>query len=301
MKHDPTQLIQQLDYWRGDISLEPVGGGITNRNYVVTDQGRRYFVRLGNDIPLHGVMRFNELQASRAAWEVGLSPQVLHWEPGILILDFIEGKTLSEEDIRQDPYLEQIVPMLHICHRDMTQQVRGPALIFWVFHVIRDYVATLNIANSRMINALPALVEKSRQLEQTVGAIDLVYGHNDLLAANFLDDGQRLWLIDWDYAGYNSPLFDLANLASNNGLSSSQEDWLLDRYFNSPDSGKARRAFEAMKCASLLRESLWSMVSEIHSDIDFDFIEYTRENLDRFESQWRTFEAASPDAGPVSA
>ena len=289
MNERAEQQIEQLDFWEGVVSLEPIDGGITNRNFVATDQGRKYFVRMGNDIPLHGVMRFNELQASRAAAKVGLSPAVVHQVPGILILDFIEGKTLAEEDIRQDSYLQQIVPMLHTCHRELTKNVRGPALIFWVFHVIRDYLATLEDDDSRMRDVLPALKDKAAALERAVGSIDLVYGHNDLLAANFIDDGKRLWLIDWDYAGYNSPLFDLANLASNNGLSPEQELWLLDNYFNSAASDATRHAFDAMKCASLLRETLWSMVSEIHSTIDFDFVEYTHENLERFDQQWQAY------------
>jgi thiamine kinase-like enzyme len=289
MNERAEQQIEQLDFWKGVVSLEPIDGGITNRNFVATDQGRKYFVRMGNDIPLHGVMRFNELQASRAAAKVGLSPAVVHQVPGILILDFIEGKTLAEEDIRQDSYLQQIVPMLHTCHRELTKNVRGPALIFWVFHVIRDYLATLEDDDSRMRDVLPALKDKAAALERAVGSIDLVYGHNDLLAANFIDDGKRLWLIDWDYAGYNSPLFDLANLASNNGLSPEQELWLLDNYFNAAAPDATRHAFDAMKCASLLRETLWSMVSEIHSTIDFDFVEYTRENLERFDQQWQAY------------
>ena len=290
MNDHAEQQISQLDFWKGAVSLEPIGGGITNQNFVVIDQGRKFFVRLGDDIPLHGVMRFNELEASIAAAKVGLSPNVAYHSPGVLILDFIEGKTLSETDIRQDAYLERILPMLHRCHRELTQQIRGPALIFWVFHVIRDYLGTLQDDGSRLNDMLPALQEKGAALEAAVGSVDLVYGHNDLLAANFIDDGSRLWLIDWDYAGYNSPLFDLANLASNNGLSKDQEDWLLQHYFDAPISDPTRHGFEAMKCASLLRETLWSMVSEIHSQLDFDFVEYTRENLDRFERQWQTFD-----------
>ena len=291
MSRDPTKIIKNLDYWKGEISLEPVSGGITNQNFAVADQERKYFVRVGNDIPLHGVMRFNELQASRAASQVGLSPQVLHWVPGILVLDFIEGKTLSDKDVRQQHQLERIVPMLRTCHQEMAQSMRGPALIFWVFHVIRDYAATLVEGKSRMMRQLPSLLDKSQQLEKAVGPVNLVYGHNDLLPANFLDDGQRLWLVDWDYAGYYSPLIDLANLASNNALPPEQEDWLLNSYFNSTVSAEIRHAYEAMKCASLLRESLWSMVSEIHSTIDFDFIQYTDENLECFTAQWTAFQA----------
>ena len=292
MNDHAEQQIAQLDFWKGAVSLEPIGGGITNRNFVATDQGQKYFVRMGDDIPLHGVMRFNELEASIAAAKVGLSPDVAYHTPGVLILDFIEGKTLSETDIRQDTYLEQIVPILHTCHRELTRQIRGPALIFWVFHVIRDYLGTLQDDGSRLNDMLPALREMCAALEKAVGSVDVVYGHNDLLAANFIDDGKRLWLIDWDYAGYNSPLFDLANLASNNGLSPDQERWLLDNYFNAAIPDTTRQGFGAMKCASLLRETLWSMVSEIHSTIDFDFVEYTRENLERFDQQWQIYQSS---------
>ena len=292
MNDHAEQQIAQLEFWKGAVSLEPIGGGITNRNFVATDQGQKYFVRMGDDIPLHGVMRFNELEASIAAAKVGLSPDVAYHTPGVLILDFIEGKTLSETDIRQDTYLEQIVPILHTCHRELTRQIRGPALIFWVFHVIRDYLGTLQDDGSRLNDMLPALREKGAALEKAVGSVDVVYGHNDLLAANFIDDGKRLWLIDWDYAGYNSPLFDLANLASNNGLSPDQERWLLDNYFNAAIPDTTRQGFGAMKCASLLRETLWSMVSEIHSTIDFDFVEYTRENLERFDQQWQIYQSS---------
>jgi len=117
----------------------------------------------------------------------------------------------------------------------------------------------------------------------------LVFGHNDLLTANFIDDGKRLWLLDWDYAGYNTALFDLANLSSNNELSPEQEDWILKAYYQQPVTDRLRRRLAAMKCASLLRETLWSIVSEIHSTLDFDYVSYTRKNLSRFENAFEAF------------
>ena len=107
--------------------------------------------------------------------------------------------------------------------------------------------------------------------------------------ANLIDDGRRLWLIDWDYGGFNSPLFDLANLASNNGLSRGQERWLLETYFDHPPGDRVWRAYTAMKCASLLRETMWSMVSEIVSQLDFDYPAYTAENRARFDRAYGEF------------
>jgi len=157
--------------------------------------------------------------------------------------------------------------------------------------VIRDYAGTLRDGNSRMLDALPRLLEISGALERQVGPVQLVFGHNDLLAANFIDDGDRLWLVDWDYAGFNSPLFDLGGLASNNLLDAGQEAWVLGEYFGTQAGAALMRRYQAMKCASLLRESMWSMVSEIHSSLDFDYVAYTDENLARFERAWAAFQS----------
>ena len=85
-------------------------------------------------------------------------------------------------------------------------------------------------------------------------------------------------------------MFDLGGLASNNGLSAAQEEGLLEAYFDRPVTDDLRRRYAAMKCASLLRETMWSMVSELHSEIDFDFAAYTDENLRRFIAAHDNFE-----------
>lgn len=284
----------RLSCWKGGVDPRPLSGGITNQNFVVEDAGERYFVRIGDDIPIHGVMRFNELAASRAAAAAGVSPDVVHHEPGALVMRFIEGATLNEASVRDPANLERIVPLLKRCHHEIPKYLRGPTLMFWVFQVIRDYAGTLRDGNSRMLGVLPRLLEISGTLEREVGAVQLVFGHNDLLAANFIDDGERMWLVDWDYAGFNSPLFDLGGLASNNQLSADQEHQVLSEYFGAPTDGGLVRRYRAMKCASLLRESMWSMVSEIHSRLDFNYVAYTDENLARFESAWTDFQNHAP-------
>ena len=266
-----------LAFWRGPVSPVPLEGGITNTNFLVEDQGRRCVVRVGEDIPVHGVLRARELAASRAAHAAGVSPAVLHAEPGILVLDFIEGRTLRPQDVAGE--LDRIVPLLKRVHREIRHHLRGPAQAFWVFHVIRDYAHTLRDGRHRLRASLPRWLEANSRLEDAVGAVEIVYAHNDLLAANLIDDGRRLWLVDWDYAGFNSPLFDLGGLASNNGLDDAQRERLLEAYYDRPVTDGLRREFQAMLTASLLREALWSMVSELHSTIEFDYVAYTAENL----------------------
>lgn len=286
----PEDRIHALGIWQGPIEIAPIAGGITNRNYLVTDRISRRVVRLGVDIPVHHISRQNELAASQAAHAAGLSPAVIHHEPGVLVLDFIEARALTAEDIQDAQMLARIVPLIRACHHDIPLHFRGQAMIFWVFHVIRDYAATLVAAESGYAPMLPALLERAELLEQAAGPFDIAFGHNDLLAANFLDDGKRLWLIDWDYAGFNTPLFDLGGLASNNEFSEGAERQMLETYFGRPPTRDLWQRYSAMKCSSLLRETLWSMVSEIHSTIDFNYAAYTAENLARFERAYKAFE-----------
>jgi len=281
--------VAALPIWSQRVDPVPLAGGITNQNFTVEDRGRRYVVRVGSDILVHGVVRANELAASRAAHLAGLSPGVVHAEPGILVLDFIEGRTFTPEDVRNPANLERLVDMMRRCHRDIPQHLRGPAAMFWVFHVVRDYAHTLHEAGSLHAALLPDLLARAARLEAAVGPIEVVFGHNDLLAANFMDDGHRLWLVDWEYAGFNSPLFDLGGLASNSELSREQAEQALSLYFAKPVDDELRRRASAMTAASLLRETMWSMVSEIHSTVDFDYAAYTAENLRRFEGAYATY------------
>ena len=278
-----------LAIWTGPVSPQPLGGGLTNVNFVVADAGKRYVVRIGDDIIEHQVMRFNELAASRAAHAAGVSPAVIHHQPGILVLEFIDATTLDEAMVRDRAMLERIVPLIRRCHHQIPEHLRGPVLMFWVFHVLKDYGAALRDGDSPHVSRLADLMRTADTLRQAVGPVEIVFGHNDLLPANFLDDGKRLWLIDWDYAGFNSPLFDLGGLASNNGLSEAQERWLLETYFETALTDALWHSYQAMKCASLLRETMWSMVSEIHSKLDFDYAAYTRANLARFETAFDAF------------
>ena len=279
---DPTSRALALPIWQGKATASPLGGGITNLNLMVTDATRRAVVRIGDDIPVHQIMRFNELAASRAAHAAGVSPGVIHHEPGALVIDFVEGRTMTAADLRDQDLLEQALALVMHAHRDIPRHLRGPALTFWVFQVVRDYAATLEEGRSRHREILPKLLDEAARLERAVGRIEMVFGHNDLLPGNFLHDGTRMWLIDWDYAGWGSPLFDLGGLAANVGLDTAQEAWVLGAYFGSAPDAALWQRYRAMKAAAALREAMWSMVQEIHSQLDFDYKAYTAEYLETY-------------------
>ena len=284
----PLERVLSLPIWRGCVRAQALGGGITNVNFVVEDDVQKVVVRIGDDIPVHQISRSNELAASRAAHAAGVSPAVIHHQPGALVIGFIEGRTLAAVDVRAN--LEPICALVARAHRDIPQHFRGPATVFWVFQVLRDYLGTLRDGNSPYLNFLPELMREAAQLETAIGAIDLVFGHNDLLPANFMDDGSRLWLIDWDYAGFNSPLFDLGGLAANNALSEAQETVMLSGYFDRAPDAVLWRKYRAMKAAAALRETLWSMVSEQHSELDFDYPAYTASNLSTYRAAFAAYQ-----------
>ena len=289
MTLDPVARALSLPIWTGTPTAEPLGGGITNLNVRVTDATRSAVVRIGDDIPVHQIMRFNELAASRAAHAAGVSPAVLYHEPGALVIDFVTGRTMTAADLREADLLEQALALVMHAHRDIPRHLRGPALTFWVFQTLRDYAGTLQDGRSRHLGLVSGLLDQAADLERAVGRIEMVFGHNDLLPANFLHDGTRMWLIDWDYAGWGSPLFDLGGLAANNGLDSAQEDWLLSAYYGAAPDADLWHRYRAMKAAAALREAMWSMVQEIHSDLDFDYAAYTADYLDTYRAALAAF------------
>jgi thiamine kinase-like enzyme len=290
MTKDAEARAARLACWKGRVEPVPLDGGISNHNFLVEDRGQRFFVRIGEDFEVHNVLRRFELAASRAAYAAGISPEVVHAEPGAMVFSYIDGRTLAPQDVRDPAMLERIVPLILRYHHEIPRHFRGAAPMFWVFQVLRDYAARLRDDGSRMVPELPRLMTAAETLERVVGPIEPVFGHNDVLAANLIDDGARLWLVDWEYGGFNSPLFDLGGLASNNEFSPTLENRLLELYFDTPVSDDLRRRYAAMKCASLLREAMWSMVSETHLAIDFDYVAYTTENLARFQRAYAEFE-----------
>jgi thiamine kinase-like enzyme len=274
--------IRTLSCWNGPISIEPLHGGLSNESYLIGDASGRHVVRLGIDYPFHHVSRARETMTARAAHAAGFAPKVEHAEPGIMVTQFLTAQTLSGVDIAARS--DQIARLLKRFHQDMPHHVAGPGFMFWAFHVIRDYARTLDAGNSRMRAELPRYLSLAAELEAAQAPLPIVFGHNDLLPSNILDDGERLWLIDFEYAGFSTAMFDLAGATSNAGLSPEQSEAFFEAYLGVPPSSDLRRSMAAMQCASLLREAMWSMVSELYLDAPgADYIGYTADNLKRLD------------------
>ena len=274
--------IRALPCWAGCIEIAPLKGGISNESYLVSDGADRHVVRFGRDYPFHHVFRERELMTARAAHAAGFGPEVRYAEPGVMVSAFLGAKTYGAEDVVSER--RRVADLLRRFHGEMPQEVSGAAFLFWPFHVVRDYARTLKEGGSRMKPHLPGYLALAAELEAAQAPLPIVFAHNDLLPANILDDGDRLWLIDFEYAGFSTAMFDLAGATSNAGFSPDEAEDFLATYFAGTPEPAILRSHAAMQCASLLREAMWSMVSELHLQAPgADYVGYTAENLDRLD------------------
>jgi thiamine kinase-like enzyme len=285
------QRVRGLPLWKGLKSIEPLKGGVSNASFTVTDQTGKYVARIGEDYPCHQVSRDREAIAARAAFEAGLSPEVIHAGDGVMVSRFIEARTYAEADVRASAVA--CVDILKRCHRDMGRRISGQGAIFWVFQILRDYAHTLRAGNHRHVPDIPRWMQIVDELEAVQVPLPIVFGHHDILPANFMDDGRRLWLIDWEYGAFGTAMFDLASIAANNSFDADGERVILETYFGKEPTGGLWRAFHAMKAASALREAVWGMVSELHLNAPgVDYVAYAREYLGRFETVYADYRKA---------
>jgi thiamine kinase-like enzyme len=285
--------IAALPLWHGAPKLAPLIGGLSNVSFTVTDAAGKYVARAGLEYPFHHVSRERELMTARAAQAAGFTPEIVHAEPGLIVSRFVEGKVFGEADVRAN--IGRIADLIRRFHEEMRALVTGPGFMFWVFHVNRDYAHTLAASSNQQVARLPELIAVNDELEAAQVPLKIVLGHHDLLPANFIDDGKKLWLIDFEYAGFGTAMFDLANLTSNSSFDPAQSNSLLEAYFGGLPGDALRRSHAAMQCASLLREALWSLVSEMYlSAPGADYNAYAKHNFERFDAALAAYRAHFP-------
>jgi thiamine kinase-like enzyme len=265
--------------WPGrEATIEVLGGGITNHNFkVVLDDGA-YVLRIaGKDTARLGIDRRVEHEASLAAAAVGVGPQVVAFiEPeGYLVTRYIGGVVVSPESIRHPEALRRVAQSLRAVHNGPPIPAR-----FDSFRVVETYAATAAASGVTVPEAYERARETARHVERARGTTPERPCHNDLLTANFIDDGSRIRIVDWEYAGMGDVFFDLANFAVNNGLSKDETAELLRAYFGDVRP-EHERALTLMRFMSDFREAMWGVVQQAFSDLDFDFRGYADEHFER--------------------
>ncbi len=267
--------------------FEVLGGGITNHNLKVEVDGERFVLRVaGKDTNLLGIDRRVELAATQAAAAAGIGPEVVAFvEPeGWLVTRFVEGATPPPERMREPDVLERVASALRAFHAG--SPIPGAFDSFRVVEVYRD---TAVARGGRVPDDFAWAHELAGRIEVKRAADAPVPCHNDLLNANFLLDGERLRIVDWEYAGMGDRFFDLANFSINHELGMPERQALLHAYWGEERSQEAD-ALELMTFMSDFREAMWGVVQSAVSELDFDFAGYAAEHFERLR---RTAESPS--------
>lgn len=286
-----TQRIHALPYWQRPIAVEPLPGGITNHNYLVRDAGRSYVARLCVDRTLLGIDRRNEVVCHRAAHAFGIAPELVHQEEGVLVSQFVSGRTLTPADVREAAFIPRLVAVLRRLH-DSWDRLTGEILYFSPFQTVRTYARTALELNARLPADIDDILDDARRLSHRLAPFVPVLCHNDLLASNIIADDARVWLIDWEYAGMGHPLFDLAGVSANCTFTEAQEVALLKEYRGMVDACDLRD-LRILKTMSLLREALWAVIQTVASDIDFDYFHYADVNFAAYREARRRLDFSS--------
>jgi len=275
----PETLAARL--WPGRApQIEPLGGGITNHNFKVSVDGEPYVLRIGGkDTQLLGIDRRAEHAAALAAAACGAGPEVVAFfeAEGALVTQFVDGHALPVEEMRSPESIARVVASLKPFHEGGAIPAR-----FDSFQVVETYATA---AAERGV-LIPAAHERAAELAAQIASVrgpqPLRPCHNDLLNANFILDGTRLWIVDWEYAGMGDVFFDLANFSVNHELEPDEDDELLRIYFGLRRENDAA-ALTVMRFMSDFREATWGVLQQGISELDFDFAGYARRHFERLE------------------
>ena len=267
--------------WPGSaIRISPIAAGLTNQNFRVEVDGRPFFVRLpGSSTDLLAVDRANELHNTRAAAEAGVGPKVAAHDPesGALVLDWIDGRTMSNEAFAERGTPMRIAEALRRLHS-------GPPFrdAFNMFRLTEYYLSVVDARSIRIPDGYRDELPKVAFIEAALAAHPLptVPCHNDLLAENYLDDGRRLWIVDYEYSGNNDPTFELGNTAQELGFDTARQEELCAAYFAEPTPALLAR-MRLQMVMSDVGWTLWAAIQAAISSIDYDFWGWAEERWGR--------------------
>jgi thiamine kinase-like enzyme len=276
------EAIARVPMWQSakDLKTTPLGGGITNHNYRVDVDGESFVLRIiGAKTDMLGIDRQDEYRANLEAGRLGIAPEVIYFiQPeGYLVTRFISARPIPPEEIRKPENTQAVASMLQRIHK--MPPITGT---FDAFRIVESYTEIARRFQVTFPANFDWLISELHQAEKALlrNPYQPAVCHNDLLNENFLLQGDRIFLLDWEYAGMGDIYFDLANFSVNHGLSDEQDRWLLDCYFGQVSQSHWAR-LKVMKIMSDFREAMWGMVQIGISELDFDFRGYADKHFSR--------------------
>ena len=279
------EVVSKIEVWQGkQVEIQPLSGGLTNTNFRVTVEGEPYFVRIpGASTDLLAVDRKNEYYNTKAAAEAGVGPKVLYHLPDhdVMVLEFINGVTMSNESLNAPGMPARIAESLKCLHA-------GPRFYtdFNMFRLTEYYMDIVREYQVRIPDGYPERLPTIKRIEDAllVQPLPTVPCNNDLLAENYIDDGQILRLIDFEYSGNNDPCFELGNTCQELKYDDSRIEEICGAYFGSPTADKIAR----MKLNMIMSDvgwGLWAAIQAKISKIEYDFWGWALERWGRAEEK----------------
>ena len=270
--------------------IKELVGGITNKNYKITVDGESFVLRMGgNETKFLGIDRKVEYECSLLASKIGIAPEPTTFlEPeGYIVARFISGKGIPAEEIGTEENIRRVLESMKAYHA--LEHFPGS---FSPFRVAEEYKKTALSFNVKLPEKMDWYLEKSSEIEKAVYGREPLQPrpcHNDLLNGNFIDDGTRIRILDWEYAGMGDIFFDLGNFAVQHEFNDAQDEILLRVYFGDPTYSHQAH-LKLMKIMSDLREAMWAQVQIGVSQLEFDYAGYGQKYFERFEARTSGYE-----------
>jgi thiamine kinase-like enzyme len=290
---DIEDLLDQVPVLAGPRTLADLPGGLTNRNVRVTTRTGDYVVRLTqSDAGLLGIDRDAECANTRSAAEAGVGAQVVDYRPdlGMLVITFLPGTALTNDTIGAPGVIPRAAEAIR-------RLQAGPRFVndFDMFTRQAGYLALVREHGFPLpdeYDEFASLWERVRRA-LAVRPAATVPCNNDLLAGNYIDDGERVWLIDYEYSGNNDPAFELGNTATECDLTQEQVDELVATWAGGDPEPAFRARVDAQSLCSEYGWALWGFIQSATSPLDFDFHGW---GMERFDKAARRFSSDGFDA-----
>jgi thiamine kinase-like enzyme len=284
---DTEALLDRIPVLQGlSRTVRELPGGLTNQNLHVTTAGLDVVVRVfRGDAALLGIDRDAEHDNSRAAAAAGVGAPVIDYRPdlGVLVIGYLTGTTLQNESFRDPDVLRRAAAGCRRLHE-------GPRFTgdFDMFARQASYLATVRAFDYPLFDGYLDHLDDFERVRRAlaVRATGTVPCNNDLLAANFVDDGVRTWLIDYEYSGNNDACFELGNTATECDLDDDQVEALVAAYFGAVTPELLARV-HLQSLVSQYGWSLWGAIQAAASSLDFDFRSWGQERLDKAAATFR--------------
>lgn len=282
---DPLVAVRKLPLFAGtEVTITPLPGGLTNTNVRVRSANRDVVVRISP--PGSGLLTIdreieyvNTLRAAAAGAGPGVAGYVAG--EGILAVEFISSITYDDAAVGMNA--DRVAAAVRRLHAGESFVNR-----FDIFAVQDRYLQLIAEQGWRIPQGYESDLVPGRQLRRAlaVGPEPLRPCHNDLLAANFLDDGDRVWIIDYEYSGNNEPAFELGNIAQEAHLPEDGLVALTEHYYGRHDPRLIARA-KLWAVASAFVWTLWGVISAHTNTLDFDFLDWGMEKYARARMAFR--------------